>query len=312
DLQKKEIVEIGNESDGLYMFNVDNALNCKTSVECPASICYVSKNLWHQRLGHPADQVLDALETKLLFDSNPTTSLCEVYHKAKQTREPFPLSDHKSCNVGELIHLDLWGPYKVSSKEGYKYFLTIVDDFSKAVWTFRIKSKTEVYENIVNFVNLIYTQFGKKIKIFRSDNGKEFVNKSYVTSATKNVKVFKRRFSAIDDVIWCLFVSVDYERSNLSVTCGSPTSHEYDGDSLATSMDENTPPEDITETFLDHILENSDHPAKIVVLRRVNIALPVPLYCDNKSVIQIANNPVFHERTNHFEVNVHFIREKIA
>ncbi|GJV31700.1 putative RNA-directed DNA polymerase [Tanacetum coccineum] len=186
DLQKKEIMEIGNESGGLYVFNVDNALNCKTSVDHPASICYVSKNLWHQRLGHPADQVLDALKTNLLFDNNPTTSPCEVCHKAKQTREPFPLSDHKLRNVGELVHLDLWGPYKVSSKEGYKYFLTIVDDFSRAVWTFLIKSKTEVYENIVNFINLIYTQFDNQVKIFRSDNGTEFVNKNMQLFCDKN------------------------------------------------------------------------------------------------------------------------------
>nr|GEX82768.1 hypothetical protein [Tanacetum cinerariifolium] len=52
---------------------------------------------------------------------------------AKQIREPFPLSDHKSVNPGELVHLDLWGPYKVSSREGFRYFLTIVDDYSKAV-----------------------------------------------------------------------------------------------------------------------------------------------------------------------------------
>ncbi|KAD3642034.1 hypothetical protein E3N88_31258 [Mikania micrantha] len=37
---------------------------------------------------------------------------CEVCHRAKQSRVPFPLSDHKSTSVGELIHLDLWGPYK--------------------------------------------------------------------------------------------------------------------------------------------------------------------------------------------------------
>ncbi|GJT70423.1 ribonuclease H-like domain-containing protein [Tanacetum coccineum] len=33
--------------------------------------------------------------------------------KAKQTREPFPLSEHKSSVLGELVHLDLWGPYRV-------------------------------------------------------------------------------------------------------------------------------------------------------------------------------------------------------
>ncbi|GKG08879.1 ribonuclease H-like domain-containing protein, partial [Tanacetum coccineum] len=62
---------------------------------------------------------------------------------AKQTREPFPLSDHKSLVLGELVHLDLWGPYKVASKEGFKYFLTIVDDYTRIVWVYMLKSKDE-------------------------------------------------------------------------------------------------------------------------------------------------------------------------
>ncbi|GJU35505.1 hypothetical protein Tco_1183859 [Tanacetum coccineum] len=52
---------------------------------------------------------------------------------AKQTRDPFPLSDHKSEKLGELIYLDFWGPYRVIHREGFKYFLIVVDDFSKAV-----------------------------------------------------------------------------------------------------------------------------------------------------------------------------------
>ncbi|GJS49218.1 ribonuclease H-like domain-containing protein [Tanacetum coccineum] len=55
---------------------------------------------------------------------------------AKQTREPFPLSDHKSKNLSDLVHLDLWGPYKVTSSEGFRFFLTV-----KAVWVYLIKSK---------------------------------------------------------------------------------------------------------------------------------------------------------------------------
>ncbi|GJV50027.1 putative RNA-directed DNA polymerase [Tanacetum coccineum] len=51
---------------------------------------------------------------------------------------------------------------------------------------------------------------------------------------------------------------------------------------------------------------------KILKDLKINVTLPVPLFCDNKSAIQIANNPVFLERTKHFEVDVHFIREKIA
>ncbi|GKD38577.1 putative RNA-directed DNA polymerase, partial [Tanacetum coccineum] len=118
-----------------------------------------------------------------LFDDTKNKSLDLVTHltRAKQTREPFPLSDQKSEKPGELVHLDLWGPYKVSSREGFKYFLTIVDDYSREVWTYLLKTKDEVFDCLVNFIKLIHNQFNAKIKTFKSDNGTEFVNKKMFT-----------------------------------------------------------------------------------------------------------------------------------
>lgn len=43
----------------------------------------------------------------------------------------------------------------------------------------------------------------------------------------------------------------------------------------------------------------------------VEIPTPVQLYTDYKSTMQIANNPVFHERTKHMEIDCHSIREKV-
>ncbi|GKF20496.1 hypothetical protein Tco_0069134, partial [Tanacetum coccineum] len=47
------------------------------------------------RLGHPADLVFNAFKSSLNLDSHSTSDhLCDTCNKAKQTREPFPLSDH--------------------------------------------------------------------------------------------------------------------------------------------------------------------------------------------------------------------------
>lgn len=44
---------------------------------------------------------------------------------------------------------------------------------------------------------------------------------------------------------------------------------------------------------------------------RIKSDEPMRLYCDNKSAISIAHNPVQHDRTKHIEIDRHFIKEKL-
>jgi hypothetical protein len=36
------------------------------------------------------------------------------------------------------------------------------------------------------------------------------------------------------------------------------------------------------------------------------------VYCDNVSAIYLSQNPVHHRRTKHVELDIHFVREKVA
>ncbi|GKB30386.1 retrovirus-related pol polyprotein from transposon TNT 1-94 [Tanacetum coccineum] len=89
------------------------------------------------------------------------------YTKSRQT---------KSLIAFELIHVDLWGPYKATALNGAHYFFTIVDDFSRCTWTCLLCIKDQVLSTLCNSMAYIANHFNVKPKFLRSDNGTEIVN----------------------------------------------------------------------------------------------------------------------------------------
>ena len=141
-------------------------------VHSVSSVHVVSKPyLWHLRLGHVSDNKLSTFNNNLLdviqFQSNKDCVLCPI---AKQKKLPFPSFNHISHNVFDIVHCDVWGPSVKSTQEGYKYFLTLVDDATRSTWVYLMKCKSDTRPLLVSFYNMICTQFHTKIKVFRTDN----------------------------------------------------------------------------------------------------------------------------------------------
>ncbi|KAK3036481.1 hypothetical protein RJ639_030828 [Escallonia herrerae] len=132
-----------------------------------------SYELWHRRMGHPSSQPLIHLPTVSVVSPSLKT-ICDVCCRAKHSRTVFPDSTSRAMDIFGLVHCDIWGPYRVSTISGAKYILTIVDDYSRVVWVYLMHDKGQTGTLLQNFCNMVHTQFGKLVKIIRSDNGHEF------------------------------------------------------------------------------------------------------------------------------------------
>ena len=64
------------------------------------------------------------------------------------------------------------GPMSSSSLRGYAYYVYFIDYFSRKTWIYFMKNKDEVFSKFKEFKALIENHTEKKIKTFRSDNGR--------------------------------------------------------------------------------------------------------------------------------------------
>lgn len=158
---------------GLYVMG--NGSTSNKSHQNSLRVNVVSLDVWHKRLGHPSNKRIFPIKDLLNIDVslNTNNSHCHVCPLAKQKQLPFQSFNHIRDELFDMIHCDIWGPYIVSTHNGYKYFATLVDDHSRYTWIYLLKQKYDIKEIFSRFYTFILTQFGKKIKVFRSDNARE-------------------------------------------------------------------------------------------------------------------------------------------
>ncbi|KAL9995344.1 putative RNA-directed DNA polymerase [Helianthus debilis subsp. tardiflorus] len=169
----KRPLVLGELLNGLYLLQSNKLSSFDfvpfTQIHCNS---VVSSNTWHARLGHLPFYKLKQLNI-LSHIHNDSLDHCEICPKARQHRLPFPHSTRHTSHIFELIHIDVWGPYNTSTYDGFHYFLTIVDDYSRNTWTHLLATKGNAFQIIQGFIQLIETQFGITIKTIRSDNAYE-------------------------------------------------------------------------------------------------------------------------------------------
>lgn len=169
-----EIVMTGTRSSGnIYILQGYTVISSTSATVTPTSD---RTKLWHQRLGHMSEKGLNILSKRGLLGDQPIRSLefCEHCVLGKQTRQSFGTGEHRTKGTLDYVHSDLWGPAQVQSKGGARYMLTFIDDYSKKVWIYVLRSKDEVFNHFKQWKTMIEKQTGKHIKRLRTDNGLEF------------------------------------------------------------------------------------------------------------------------------------------
>uniref|UniRef100_A0A0K8UDK8 Retrovirus-related Pol polyprotein from transposon TNT 1-94 n=1 Tax=Bactrocera latifrons TaxID=174628 RepID=A0A0K8UDK8_BACLA len=140
---------------------------------------------WHARYGHLNYGSLQELASKKMVHGLedvrfPKFMNCTTCMKCKIYTQPFPQKvSERAKGLLDVIHTDVCGPFRTTSLGGAKYYISFIDDKSRRVFIYFIKSKDEAFDKFVTFKNLVERQTERKIKCMRSDNGLEFVNKRF-------------------------------------------------------------------------------------------------------------------------------------
>ena len=153
----------------------------------PATTANSELALWHARMGH-----LNMQSLKLLVERDMAAgvdlgsvgavgdSFCEACVLGKQHRAPFASSGGgRATQPLELVHSDVCGPMSTPTFGGARYFVTFIDDYTHRTTTYLLKEKSQVFPHFKLFKSAAENELGHKIKCLRTDNGGEYVNKTF-------------------------------------------------------------------------------------------------------------------------------------
>ncbi|CAI7857851.1 unnamed protein product [Closterium sp. NIES-54] len=144
--------------------------------------------LWHHRLGHPSLPRLRGMHSHLLVSGLPRSlpplppspaQPCLPCVEGRQRAAPHSSFSPTTAHL-QTLHMDVWGPARISGQGRERYFLLVVDDYMRYTTVFPLRSKGEVSAVLIPWICtvrlLLRERFGQNLPVLRlhSDRGGEF------------------------------------------------------------------------------------------------------------------------------------------
>ncbi|GJS14223.1 zinc finger, CCHC-type containing protein [Tanacetum coccineum] len=172
--------------DGIFEIDLSNSYTNENSIYTVsnkrAKLDLDSALLWHCRLGHISKKRIEKLQHDGLLNSTDLRAFekCVPCMSGKMARKPYTHQVERAKDLLGLIHTDVCGPFKITSRQGANYFVTFTDDFSRYGYVYLLKHKHEVFETFKVFQKEVENQLGKTIKSLRSDRGGEYMSQEFL------------------------------------------------------------------------------------------------------------------------------------
>ncbi|CAI7816641.1 unnamed protein product [Closterium sp. NIES-54] len=136
------------------------AASRSSPVSAPCSCRPLSHDtlLWHHRLGHPSLPRLRGMASRTLVSGLPQSlpplplgpaSTCVPCVEGRQRAAPHSSTFPPTDAPLQTLHMDVWGPARVRGQGHERYFLLVVDDYSRYTTVFPLRSKGEVPEVLI-------------------------------------------------------------------------------------------------------------------------------------------------------------------
>ncbi|CAI7922444.1 unnamed protein product, partial [Closterium sp. NIES-53] len=132
-------------------------------------------------LGHPTPRLLVSGLPRSLPPLPPSPAPpCLPCVEGRQRAAPHSSSFPSTTTPLQTLHMDVWGPARVSGQGRERYFLLVVDDYTRYTTVFPLRSKGEVSDVLIPWIRTVRLhlreRFGQDLPVLRlhSDRGGEF------------------------------------------------------------------------------------------------------------------------------------------